>query len=203
MKLALLITTTLLFGSPFLRETPNDFDSKLSDIVRNFKVGIMDKDECEKQKRAADDLSDEIEDAIKEEDEHTPDELIKLEKLRKEAEALEAFIAVVGDCGNYIPSIDMFKLANRRVRANVAISTKDKYCIDIISVNIGDFVAYLGENNSSKNYTISYKWKSLNGLRTGSGTAGLLKHSVRHIYNNRENSKQKNVSILSITCQEF
>ena len=163
----------------------------------------MDKDECEKQKRAADDLSDDINDAIKNTDEYNYDEIIELKKLEKEAEALEEFIAAVGNCGNYIPSIKIFNLANKRVGASVVSIVKDKYCVDVISVTIGNHVAYLGENNSTNNYTITYKWKTPNAMNSGNGTMGLSALSVRHIYDNREKPIQKNISILGITCKEF
>lgn len=203
MKLIFLFASILLFGFSSLKESPNDFEYKLSDIVRKFKSEVMDKDECEKQKRAADDLADDIEDAIKNVDEYNSDEIIELKKLQKEAEALEEFIAAVGNCGNYIPSIKNFNLANRRVGANVASIIKDKYCVDVISVSIGNYVAYLGENNSSKNYTVTYKWKAPNGMNTGNGTMGLSQLSVRHIYDNREKPNQKNISVFGITCKEF
>jgi hypothetical protein len=203
MKLTLLFTSILLFGFSSLKEVPNDFDYKLSDIVRKFKSDIMDKDECEKQKRAAGDLADDIKKAIKNEDEDNSDEIIELKKLEKEANALEEFIASVGNCGNYVPSIQNFNLANRRVGANVATIIKDKYCIDVVSVSIGNYVAYLGENNSSKNYTATCKWKTPNSMNTGNVTMGLPALSVRHIYDNREKPIQKNISVFGITCKEF
>jgi len=203
MKLTLLFTSILLFGFYSLPESPNDFDYKLSDIVRNFKSDIMDKDECENQKRAAGDLADDIEDAIKNVDEYNSDEIIELKQLEKEAIALEEFISSVGNCGNFPPTIKNFNLANRRVGANVSIIIKDKYCVDVISVSIGNYVAYLGENNTSKNYTVTYNWKAPTGMNTGNGTMGLSKLSVRHIYNNREKPSQKNISVFGIACKEF
>lgn len=203
MKLILLIALGIFLGTPNLQETPADFDHDLSDIARKFRVEIMNEDECEKLKRAADDLVDEIEDAIEIEDEYTYDEILELKKLKKEAKALEKFIAAVGDCGNYMPSIEEFNLANRRVHARVSYVIKGKYCVDIVLVEIDDYVAYLAENNSSKNYTVSYKWNTLNRMNTGNGTMGLSNFSMRHIYNNRENTEQKNISVFGITCQEF
>lgn len=203
MKLLLLFTSILLFGFSSLKESPNDFDYKISDIVREFKSEIMDKDECEKQKKAVDDLANDIEDAIKNADEYNSDEIIELKKLKEEAKALEEFIAAVGNCGNYIPSIKNFNLANRRVGANVISIIKDKYCVDVISVSIGNYIAYLGENNSMKNYTVTYKWQVPNSMNTGNGTMGLSELSVRHVYDNREKPSQKNISIFGITCKEF
>lgn len=199
-----ILLTSILFSIFFnLKKNPSDFDNNLSEIVTVFKSNIIDKNECEDQKNAAADLADEIKKAINNEDDYDSDELIKLKKLEKEAIAVEEFIASVGNCGNYIPSIKNFNLANSRVGANVNNVIIDEYCVDIISVSIGNYVAYLGENNSVKDYTVTYKWKAPNGNTTGSGKMGLTKFCVRHIYDNREKPKQKYISILGITCTEF
>lgn len=203
MKYFILTFSVLLLGSSTHMKIPNDFDYELSQIVRKFKEEIMDEDECENQKNEAGDLAEDIEDAIKKEGDYTSDEINTLKKLKKEAQALEGFIAVVGNCGNYIPSLDDFNLANRRVGASVVGISKGVFCVDVISVSIDDYVAYLGENNSLKNYTVSYKWKAPNGMNTGEGTMGLSKKSVRHIYDNREKPSQKTVSVFGITCTEF
>jgi hypothetical protein len=203
MKLILILISIILFGFSNLNESPNDFDYKLSNIARKFRSEIMDRDECESLKREADKLAAEIEDAIKNTGKYSYEETIKFKTLIKEAEALRDFIASVGNCGNYIQSIENFKLANRRVGASVATVIESKYCIDIISVSIGNYVAYLGENNSTKNYTVTYKWKAENDMNRGNGTMGLTKLSVRHIYNNREKPNQKNIAVFGITCIEF
>lgn len=203
MKTIILSVSVIILSLTNIQETPSDFDYELSDIARDFRNEIMNEDECENLKRAADDLVDEIEEAIEMYGEYSIAEILELKKLKKEAEALEQFIAAVGDCGNYIPSIEEFNLANQRVRARVSYVSKNKYCVDMILVEIGDYVAYLAENNSSKNYTVSYKWKVTNGMSTGNGTMGLSKYSVRHIYNNRDEIAQKNISIFGVNCKEF
>jgi hypothetical protein len=203
MKCLFLIFSILSFGFSSMKETPNDFDSKLSDIVREFKQEIMNKDECEKQKREADGLADDIENAIKMEGEYTTEEVSNLRKLKEEAEAIEEYIAAVGNCGNYIPSIDNLNLANRRVNGKIVNILKDKFCIDVISVTIGEYVAFLGENATTKNYKVVYKWKAQNGMDAGNGTMGLSKMSVRHIYDNREKPNQKSITVFGIVCKEF
>lgn len=203
MKLALIIIPTILLQFSVLKENPIDFDQKLTDISRKLRLEIMDKDKCEKLKRDAASTTDEIEAAIKKTEKYSSAEIIKLKQLKKEAEALEYFIAAVGNCGNYIQSIEDFYLANRRVGATISTVIKGKYCIDFISVSIGEYVAFLGENNSTTNYTVTYQWKAINGLNTGNGKMGLPKLSMRHIYNNREKPSQKNISVYGITCNEF
>ena len=203
MKFFILFSSVLLFRFSNVIESPSDFDYKISDIARKFKEEIMNKDECEKQKREAHDLTERIEDAIKTENEYSSEEINTLKKLKKEAESLEDYIAEVGNCGNYIPTIENITIANRRVGGSISCIIKDKYCVDIISVTIGNYIAYIGENNSKKNYTVSYKWKAPIGMNTGSGTMGLTKGCVRNIYNNRERQNQKNITVYGISCIEF
>lgn len=202
MKFTLLIISILSFAFSGIKESPNDFDLELSYIVREFKDEILNEDECEKQMRSADDLEDEIEEAIKETDNYTTVEIKELKKIQYEAQAMKKFISVVGKVGNYIPSKELFYLANKRVGASISTIIKDKYCVDVISVKIGDYITYLGENNSMKDYSMSYKYKTPNGVYTGHGTQGLPKQSLRHIYNNRDKLSQKVAYVYGITCKE-
>jgi hypothetical protein len=195
------VAVLMCLGLSALKDTPKDFEYKLSDIVRTFKLEIMNEDECEKQKWAAGNLAEEIKNAIENTDKYTSDEIVELKKLKGEAEALKEFIMAVG-CGNYILSIKNFNLANERVGAKVVNLIKDKYCVNVITVSIGDYVAYFAENNSTNSYTVEYKWKSPipNGMNTGNGTMGLWGLSVRRMYDNREKPSQKNISIFEIIC---
>ena len=163
----------------------------------------MNESECAKQKGAAEDLADEIEEALATEDLYNSTELNDLRKLQKEAEALEQFIGSIGDCGTYIPSIEQFKMANQRVGANIKYIIKEKYCVDVVLVQFNNYVCYIAENNTSKNYKVSYKWKSKNGMQTGHGTMGLSKSSIRHMYDNREKTDQKTITVYNINCTEF
>lgn len=203
MKYTVLLFSFFLLGIGNSKEKIYDFDSRLSDIARQFKDGIMDADVCEEQKREADDLVDDIEEAIEEAEEENSDDLRELISLKKEAAALEEYIAAVGGCGNYIPTIKQFQSANRRLGGRVANVSIAKFCVNVISVTIDDYVAYLIENPSSKNYTVTYNWKTSSGMNSGNGTIGLSKKSVRHVYDNRENPGQKIISFIKMTCQEF
>ena len=60
----LLITILLGLSNSNNINSPKDFDNELNSIVQKFKSNIMDQDECERLKRATDDLVDEIEDAL-------------------------------------------------------------------------------------------------------------------------------------------
>lgn len=203
MKITLIITLIILLNFYSIKENPKDFEYTLSEIAGKVQLEIIDIDKCEKLRRAAEDLYDDIEDAIEKGDEYNFDEKVELNKLKREAEAMEEFIAVVGNCRNYSLSIEKFNLANNRVRATVAYVIKDKYCIDVISVSIGNYVAYLGENNSKNNYTVNYKWKAIKSMSSGYGTMGLSKLSIRQIYDNREKPSQKNIFVFGIMCKEF
>lgn len=205
MKKILLISTILLFSFSNKKESLNNFDYKLSEIVDEFRQVIMNKSKCEDQKREASFLVEDIKKALKNEYRYSTVEISNLNALQKEAEALEQFIAVVGNCGGNILSSDNFYLINEKVEGSVLNATNKKLCIDIISVKIGAYVTYLAENSSTKNYTINYRWngKLANGTNNGNGTTGMAKKSIRNIYNNRKQPMQKSISVFEIICKEF
>lgn len=184
-------------------ERVSDFERKLSNIVTTFQAEIMDVDECDRQMRAAATLEADISDALRMEDEYDPEEMIHLRQLQKETAAVEAYIDVVGNVGNHFMKIDDLAFANRRIGGSIARVISGKYCVDIITVTIGDYVAYFGENNSTSNFTVNYKWKSNSGMQSGNGTMGILKSNVRHFCDNREYPTQKGKTIMGISCVEF
>jgi len=203
MKMFLTVLSIICLGFSEIQESPSDYDYQLSSIAQEFRREIMNEEACESLYRDAEDLVDEIDEALDEEDEYTYEDLLRLKNLQEEAEALENFIASVGDCGGSIPSIKQINLANQRVNAHISYVISDKYCVDIVLVEIDDFVSYLAENKSRYNYTVSYKWNALNGIISGEGYMGLAKYSMRQIYNNREDSATKNISIFGVKCVEF
>jgi len=163
----------------------------------------MDEDECKSLNLEANGLVSDIDEAIENKDDYTAAEYIELKTLKKEAEAMEAFIGGVGGLASYFISKDDFYLANKRVGANVSYANKDNYCVDVIKVVIGDFVSYLADNNTLKTYTVSYKWNASGSYNSGNGTMGLPEKSVRHIYYNRDTPSQKSITVHSITCVEI
>ena len=205
MKHSFLISFFLLFGFLNSKSNINNFEYQRTDIIQKFKQGIMDKSECENQKREAGYLAREIENAIEKEDNYTAPEISNLKTLKKEIEALEDYIAVVGNCGNNLLSLENFNLINRRVQGDVLNFGNQKFCIDITTVRIGNYIVYLAENNTLNNYTISYKWqgKHKKGLSSGKGEMGLSQKSLRRIYDNRNQPLSKNISVYEISCKEF
>ena len=180
----------------------NDYDSDLTRISNDFRENIFNEDECTNLKNDVNDVADEIEEDL-DADDYSTEEKQQLTLLLQEAEALKDYIACVGNCGNSIPSIEKFNLANRRVKGNVSIVILDKYCVDVISVTIGKYVCYLAENNTINNFTINYKWATPNGMHNGNGTMGLYGKSVRHIYDNRDKIEQTVITVSDITCAKF
>lgn len=196
-----LLLVAVLSQSSSYSGSPSDFDYKISSIATEFRNNILDEDKCEKLKWATAELADEIEDEIKNVGMYSRDEILEFRKLKKEAEALEQFIASVGDCGNYMPSVEQFNLANKRVKASVSYVSRFEYCVDVVLVEVDDYVAYLVVNNTDNNYTLSYKLRANSGFRFGEGTMGVFGHSVRHFYNNRDDVSEKDISIIEINCE--
>jgi hypothetical protein len=202
MKLHILISAFLMLPYSKDNKNVNDFDSQLTQIVYEFKANIMDKNKCEELKRKADYLSDEIQDSIDDE-ENSEYEENKLVQLKKEVEAVEEFIGSVGNCGNSFPKIETIYLANNRINSTISTLIKEKFCTEIISVSLNGYVTTMAFNNSFNDYTVSYKWKALNGMNTGNGTMGLPSQAVRHIYDNRSKPASKRITIISVSCKSY
>jgi hypothetical protein len=78
---------------------------------------------------------------------------------------------------------------------------KGDFCVDIISVSIGDFICYLAENNSAKIISVNYKWKGPDGAKSGSGTIKVFANSVHAMYSNRKDPGTKKLTFMGLTCK--
>lgn len=203
MKILLLISAFLIFPIKEENKKYNDFDYDLTQIVNEFKTNIMDNDKCEKLYKKADYLADEIENSI-EDDNNSEYENNKLEELKKEVEAVEEFIGSVGNsANNMFVKMDLIYLANKRINSSIATIIKYNFCVDIIIISINNYTTTMAFNKTNNNYTVTYKWKSISGINTGSGNMGLPANSIRHIYDNRKEPSQKNINISSLNCSTF
>lgn len=201
MKTVLALFTVLLFSPSNTDKTYNDFDYELTGIVNDFRRDVMNKSRCEDLKRKADYLSDDIQKYLNEEDvdQYEKD---KLRQLKKETEAIEEYIGSVGDCGTYFPKMDDLILANNRIDGNITSQLKNKFCVDVITVTINEYVATLAYNNTINDYSITYKWKLSTGMSSGNGSMGLPSQCVRHMYDNRNKPLAKKITILSFNCKK-
>lgn len=205
MKYILLLAAFLISSSVFAQQDLIDeFDDTLSDIVQGFIEEIMDLSECEYQIDEVDDLIDDMSEAIDDWDEEDSfDDLRQLKSLLKEAEAVEDFFQGVCPSTGRISSIENMFLANQRIDADIAYVVKDKFCIDVISITIGRYVAFFYMNDTSKNFKVSHKWQSVEGYPAGHGNFGLASRSLLQFANSREEIKLKNIRINEISCVEF
>lgn len=203
MKIPILIFLTILSTFNFSKKRVDDFDSELSEITEKFTDNIMDKYECENQIHQVEDLSEEIQKGIESENEFTAEEKNTLKKLKKEAYAVERFIGTIGDCsGTYWIKTSDLELASERIEFNM-YSVNNKFCSEIIKIEIKNFVSFLAKNNSDVNYSLSYNWKTPSGLTKADGKMGMSKKTIRSIYNNREKPNQKNILFSNMNCTEF
>ena len=198
----------ILFSCLFLSflgrsSTFSDFEYELNQVAGNFRQSVMDKDESERQMRQAGDLADEIQREINTNGKYTDDEISDLKYLKKSADALETYIGSVGGCANTIPTKEEFRIANQLVGGTVYNALKGKFCVDFISVSIDKYTVYLGENNTSEDFTVFYSWKVPDGKNRGNGSMGLSAGGLRHIYDNRENPNQKIISVYGVTCKKL
>lgn len=193
----------LLIGTHTKKSSLNNFDSELNQIVNEFKMNIMNKSKCEDLKRKASYLSDDIEDAI-EEEQNSSGEKVKLTKLKQEVDAVEEFISSVGNGGNNMfAKMDDINLANRRINASISQNATDKYCCKILKVTIQGYVAAMLYNDSNIDLKVTYKWQTSNKSNSGSGEMGLPRETIRQVYNNRDSSTQKNTIFTSVKCNNI
>jgi hypothetical protein len=177
----------------------DDFQSELDDIVRNFKLNIMDETKIKAADSDAENLIDDIDRELK----GDPDDPTKLEELEKKVTALDNYIEAVGiGTTSWITTADL-QLGNQLVGGQTSNVSTGVYCVDVISVTVGNYMAYLFQNNSASNYVVDYKWKVKSGTHTGYGNMGVSKNECRQFYNNRENPNDKVINVYGITCKTF
>ena len=202
MKTFLIYILLSPIGCIFLNDTPSDFEQKLDNIASDFRKKIMEEDECKSLMYDVSRVDDDIDDELKKED-YSASEISQYKDIKKKAEALEAYIGAVGGCANSFPTIVEFNLANRIVGGSVTNVIQGKFCMDFISVSLGNYIVYLCQNNTSTNLSVKYKWKAPDGMNSGSGDMNLSSKSIRHIYDNRVKQNQKKISIFGVTCKPF
>jgi hypothetical protein len=194
----------IILALPFLsfvkmKDSSTDFDGKLDKLVTSFKQNIFNKQKCDSCSAAAKNIASDIQDVL-DDGGMEKSEIKKMEALKKEADALENYISAVGDLDGGFSTVADLNLANTRVQGNISNET-GKFCTDIISVTIGDYICYLAENNTSKIISVNYRWKDESGTNSSSGTVKVFANSIRAMYSNREKPKVNKVEFLGLNCK--
>ena len=203
MKLSIFLLLSSIFIGVLPIDSPSDFNNKLNSIARDLNNVIMKPDECNSLHYRAEAVEDEIEKALSNKDEYTKEEIIELKSLLKESEALQDYISIValGKNGTFDLS-DLYR-ANKRVGATISTVSTGKFCVDVITISIGNHITYLLQNKTNTDYNLSYKYKLKNGLELGRGTMTVVQKAVRPIYTNNEKPSQKSILVYGITCKEL
>ena len=201
MKHILLFLALPFFSFISFRESADDFDKQLNDVAADFKTNIFEKAKCSAASQKAGEISQSIKDLLDGGD-IEKSEIKKLEGLKKEADALEDYITAAGDLDGGFVTVENLNLANARVNGNINTVSNGKFCVDVISVSVGDFICYLAENNDSKMTTVTYSWKGPAGAKSGSGTVQVFAKSVHPVYSNRDEPTVKEISFLAMTCKQ-
>jgi len=199
MKLFLIILSFPLLSFFSLKDSAADYDKQLNDVVADYKLNIFDQQKSKADSQKAGSIAESITDAINEGDLSKAD-IKKLEDLKKEAEAIQDYILAVGNIDGGFETVEKFNLANARIKGDVSTET-GKFCVDVISVSIGDYICYLAENNGDKITSVNYKWKSPEGAKSDSGTITVFAHSIGAMYCNRNDPKTNKVEFMGLVCK--
>ena len=187
-----------------IKKSPYDFENELTYVVKNFKENIMDEYECKKLMNSAGAISDEIEEELENSSRYSSYEISQLSELKIKADAIQSYIGGVGSCASAMfPTFKEFEIANQIIYGSVSYVSQGKFCVDFITVTIGNYVVYMAKNSSTSSYTLKYNWKNSNGTSKGNGTMGLPDKTIRSIFNNRKNQTQKRITIVGVTCTPF
>lgn len=187
-----------------IKKSPYDFENELTYVVKNFKENIMDEYECKKLMNSAGAISDEIEEELENSSRYSSYEISQLSELKIKADAIQSYIGGVGSCASAMfPTFKEFEIANQIIYGSVSYVSQGKFCVDFITVTIGNYVVYMAKNSLTSSYTLKYNWKNSNGTSKGNGTMGLPDKTIRSIFNNRKNQTQKRITIVGVTCTPF
>lgn len=176
------------------------FEKRLNTIVKEFKLHIMDKDKCKALVKQAQALEKDIDKALAVSSNKTSEQDLK--KLKVEVQALVLYLGMVGNTGVHPISIKQLYLINQRVKAKIVNVSKNRFCVNILQVPIGDYVVQMIENPTSKDYQVNYNWrkdKSIS-LNTGSGQVNIPAQHVYGFFNNRQKSAWRYLDFYEVKC---
>lgn len=184
-------------------QSVQSFNQDVYEVTQLGIDGLWDRNSCSSAKRAAYNLSIEIQEAIDGRNGYgySAEQIRQLKIYKDQAKALESLIAFFGECGNgYISLVD-FTIGLDRMGGEMAYISRDGDCVDLAVVTLYNFKAGVAINNSAASYKINYRWNWKN--TSGSFDGGIPMRSVRMIYSNRENKSMGNVSVKKQSCTKI
>lgn len=203
MRFILFVACVFILTHTHAKTNPKQFDTTLNQIAEAFKEGILDYNECERLRNVTKDLVLDIEREVLQPSKYSTADMEELKQLKKDGDALERFMGVLGNCGHYYLTIEMFELANKRLKGTTQALMKNENCLQVIAYNIAGYQYLFFENTTEVQYKITYRWKEIDGFRygDGDGSLGILKSSITNIIDNRFNPQSK-FFLYDMVCKE-
>ncbi len=199
----LLIAAMIFFSTTAKGQDISQFERQLVSIFSEIKTSLNDEYEVDQLRSSSEELVSDIEYFKKRNDNLSSNLIFKLNQINTEAEKLVRFFYVIDRSGGMIEKNDFFKIINE-AGGNITTVLSNSACANILKVDLGDFSAFIAENNSrSKSYKV--KWSLTNttyGLVGSSGEMGLIRRNVRHLVNSRDSEDFKLLKPKSILCVE-
>lgn len=200
-----ILIAIILFAFPYgtLSQDLQRYINTLEGIAEKVPAQIHEKGDCDELIRDLDDLSDDLEEALKDTHEMHPEDFKNLKTALRYADVLENFLRAVGNSSYitwYLKESDI-RLAKELVNFELAQVHSGKFCVNIYELSMGAYTCLLvykkGGNDilNIKAQIASNQGRSLNKV-----DMGLTSNQYRRLWSNGDKLTVKDYNITEIKC---
>jgi hypothetical protein len=201
---SLLILLSLLFINPGvysqdIRQHISEMDRLIS-VVPNH---IGNKEHCDKLVRDLDDLSDDIEDNIKKDDDLSSDDIKNLKAILASAEAVEDFVRAVGNSsyGTGFLKEKQLRLVRELLNFSMTEMFTGKFCVNIYQVTIGGYKSLIVTKTGSNNILrIKAVFKSTVATATTTLEMGVVPNEYSRFWSSANDPSYRSYQITRVDC---
>lgn len=203
MKNTLIAIVLLTFPFKTIGQDLQKYINTLEDIVERVPTQIYQKDNCDALIDVLDDLSDDLEELLRDTGEMHPEDVKNLKSTLKYAGALENFLRTIGNSSYiawYLKDSEI-RLVSELIELQIIEIQSGKFCVDIYQLSLGNYICLLaykkGGNDilNIKAQTTSNQGKTLNKV-----DMGLSANQYRRFWSNGDKITLKDYDIKDIQC---
>jgi len=199
----ILTLVTGLFYLISFSQIVDDYAGELRSIVRKIPDQISNKDDCDELIRLTSRLSDELDDAMKDIDNHDAEETRRLKEIQRHTDAIGNFLRTVGNTSGGVGFLKEKELS--LVQEIMAVEMirvfADKFCCDVFRIQYGQYKCLLGFiKGADQIYRLKIKVSSNKGRALTDLDRGLETNEYGQLWSNGDDICVQDYKILSIVC---